>query len=421
MPPSFRSSIAILILSTVRQPGCIRAYTRSRTVTLRRLFVPSCAHRSLRPVQNRVNALETSRRHIGSSLLDTVTDVNSDLPEVPIPMPPTSLQPQRSSLRRTLKVLGKLRSSNNSNVQVVGHRGAIYQYLENTMESFLYCANTCRCNAVELDVFVIKDGTLVVFHGCDSNPNIPGSLQGYCMPGAPGDLVLANDGKVYRSIIDLTYEETQQLQFNPDFEEFVCPKERIGNAKIPRLRDVLHQLSKTDLQEVKIELKGPGTVQPVLTLVEELKLEALCSYSSFDHTQLQELRTLRPNKSMYRTGALFNAPICNEEYLHRALWCGATAIHLRYDECTVDRIQAVHDHNFISMAWMRGPMGMANDAYSRFDDIGGGGDLCDETNSASSTDSIIENEDCYRALLDTGVQQICCNRPDLLMKILSEN
>jgi glycerophosphoryl diester phosphodiesterase len=287
------------------------------------------------------------------------------------------------------------------------------------MESFMYCANDCKCNAVELDVFVIKDGTLVVFHGCDGNANIPGSLQGYCLPDNQADLVLTEDGGSYRSIMDLTYEETQQLSFNPDFEEFVCPKECIVHAKIPKLHDVLLQLSKTDLQEVKIELKGPGTVEPVLSLVEQLNLQQLCSYSSFDHTQLQELRALRPNNEVYRTGALFNAPICDDDYIHRAATCGATAIHLRYDDCTIDRIHTIHENNLVSMAWCRGPMGMASDALYRFNDIGG--DIVDATNKESDRHlTLIENEACYRTLLDTGVQQICCNRPDLLMKILSD-
>ena len=332
-------------------------------------------------------------------------------------MSSTALSPQRRSLRQALRVDDKHKNRNNTDVQVVGHRGAIYRHLENTMESFIYCAKTCQCNAVELDVFVIKCGTIVVFHGCDSNPNIPGSLQGYCLPGDHADLVLAKDGCTYRSIVDLTYEETQQLQFNPHFEEFVCPTDSIINAKIPKLHDVLLQLSNTGLQEVKIELKGPGTVQPVLSLVEQLKLESLCSYSSFDHAQLQELRALRPNKALYRTGALFNAPICDDDYLHQASMCGATAIHLRYDDCTADRIQSIHDNNFVSMAWCRGPMGMANDAFNRFDDIGG--DTVDTSSAESISRSFIENELCYRALLDTGVQQICCNRPDLLMKILA--
>ena len=150
-----------------------------------------------------------------------------------------SLSPQRRSLRQALRVDDKHKNRNNTDVQVVGHRGAIYRHLENTMESFIYCAKTCQCNAVELDVFVIKDGTIVVFHGCDSNPNIPGSLQGYCLPGDHADLVLAKDGSTYRSIVDLTYEETQQLQFNPHFEEFVCPTDSIIKAKIPKLHDVL--------------------------------------------------------------------------------------------------------------------------------------------------------------------------------------
>jgi glycerophosphoryl diester phosphodiesterase len=422
--PSFRRSIVISILSFVLGNifGCCDCITHSlkigfapvisKTISLHSR-ISRDSYRSVR--QNQVGPLKRANRHcIGGFFLGSVHRWTSLFS-----MSSASPQTQRGSLREALKVDDKHRNRKRTDAQVVGHRGAIYRYLENTMESFMYCANTCQCNAVELDVFVIKDGTLVVFHGCDSNPNMPGSLQGYCLPDAQADLVLAKDGCTYRSIIDLTYEETQQLKFNPHFEEFVCPKDCIVNAKIPKLHDVLLQLSKTNLQEVKIELKGPGTVEPVLSLVEQLKLERLCSYSSFDHAQLQELRTLRPNKLLYRTGALFNALLCDDDYLQRASMCGATAIHLRYDDCTVDRINNIHKNNFVSMAWCRGPIGMANDALTRFNDIGG--DVVDATNPESNNHSLIENEACYRTLLDTGVQQICCNRPDLLMSILSEN
>lgn len=427
MIPSLRSSITISFLSVAL--GSIYGYDcivqswkssgtsnllrqHSRTViAFRRSFFPRDNFQPFLPVPNRIGSFVNNCYRIVSSLSDSVNSLNSD--QSVLSMSDATLLPKRTSLRRTVLVSNENRNRKRDDVQVVGHRGAIYQCLENTIESFMYCADTCKCHAVELDVFVIKDGTVVVFHGCDSDPDIPGSLQGYCLPS---DFVFAKDGCTYRSIIDLTYEETQQLQFNPQFEEFVCPEERIINAKIPRLHDVLLQLSNTSLQEIKIELKGPGTVQPVLSLVEQLHLEQFCSYSSFDHTLLKELRTLRPDKSLYRTGALFNAPICDDDdYLHRARMCGATAIHLRYDDCTIDRIQTIHDHDFVSMAWFRGPMGMVHDALYRFDDIG---DIADVTNAESNNVSFIENEACYRTLLDTGVQQICCNRPDLLIKLI---
>lgn len=61
--------------------------------------------------------------------------------------------------------------------------------MENTREGFRTCA-AMGCDAVELDVFLLKCGSLIVFHGGGADEN-PGDLLDYC--GREG------------SILDLTY------------------------------------------------------------------------------------------------------------------------------------------------------------------------------------------------------------------------
>ena len=266
---------------------------------------------------------------------------------------------------------------------VIGHRGALYAELENTIPAFLQCA-TWGCAGVELDVFTLTDGSVIVFHGAGTAED-PGYCTDYCI------------GKDGVNILDMTYEETQKLRFNPNFAEFPCASDKISTARIPLLSEVLEALRGTGL-EVKIELKGPNTVAPVLKVVESLGMTGQCSYSSFDHSKLKELRKLRPDYSAYRTGALFNTPV-PDDYLQRAKDCGATEIHLRYDTCTVDRVQASRKAGFRTMAWLRGPQGMASDSQDVFEDMGN------------------EDESCYRALWETGVDQICCNRPDFALEL----
>jgi len=277
--------------------------------------------------------------------------------------------------------------------EVVGHRGALYEYLENTREGFLRCAQL-GCHAIELDVFVLpKDQSLVVFHGSGTDER-PGLLQDY---------ILGSDenGDDSRSILDLSYAETQQLQFNPDFAEFPCDVAAVQRGRIPLLEHVLTDLHAYPDIEIKIELKGAGTVLPVLELVERLQMQSQCSYSSFDLSKLQELRDLRANVELYRSGALFTEPPAN--YLELAQQCGATEIHLQYDQCNVERIQAIHAAGFKSMAWFRGPIGMASDTAHKY-----------------SHDMGNEDERCYQAVIDTGVQQLCCNRPDVLLQLLAK-
>jgi len=277
--------------------------------------------------------------------------------------------------------------------KVVGHRGAMYDALENTREGFLRCADL-GCHAVELDVFLVKDGTLVVFHGGGTDQN-PGDLSEY---------ILDRDGV---SILDLeTYQDCLELKFDPSFAEFPCPAAQIVSGRIPTLEQVLLDLKGTGI-DVKIELKGPGTVVPVLELVERLDMVDRCQYSSFDHSMLAELRRMRPQvdestgKYVYKTGALFDD--VPDDYLERALMVGASEIHLRYDTTTKSRVQQIRNAGLTSMAWFRGPRGMASDLAEKYHDVG-----------------FEENVDCYRALIETGVDEVCVNRPDILISMLFE-
>ena len=113
---------------------------------------------------------------------------------------------------------------------IVGHRGSLYQELENTRASFIKTAEV-GADAAELDVFLLKCGTLVVFHGGGTDEN-PGDLTDYC--GRPGN------------ILDLTYEEARQLRFNPDHEEFGCSTDATLRGTIPTLEEVLTDAKKLD-------------------------------------------------------------------------------------------------------------------------------------------------------------------------------
>jgi glycerophosphoryl diester phosphodiesterase len=72
---------------------------------------------------------------------------------------------------------------------IVGHRGSLYQELDNTREGFQQCARM-GCDAVELDVFLLKCETLIVFRGGGTDER-PGLLEEYC--------------GVHGSILDYTY------------------------------------------------------------------------------------------------------------------------------------------------------------------------------------------------------------------------
>ena len=310
------------------------------------------------------------------------------------------------SLRHVLGVTTPVstpRRTTTKGPRILGHRGALHYALENTIPSFLACVT--QCHGVELDVYVIRDGSVVVFHGNDS-PGLPlGSLYGQVL--WDHDDHEKNDAKT-RTIQDLDWSQVQALRLDPTYPEFAhLAPEEVARARIPLLQDVLVALQPYPNLTITIELKGPRTVQPVLDVVESFdqdnhnnKMTTRCTYSSFDHAQLQELRTLRPDSVRFPTGALFGSPL-PKDLVAAARACGATQVHVPYHECTRHRVAALAAANLTSMAWFRGPVGMVQDLPQKYNDVGSE-----------------EGPACYQALLDTGVDQVCCNKPDLAMALL---
>ena len=316
------------------------------------------------------------------------------------------------------------------------------------------------CDAVELDVFKIRrnrntgnnnynynnntskkkdtasanndknnDTTLVVFHGGGSDEN-PGDLLDYC--------------RIDGSILDCDYEteiRSNKLNFNPEYAEFPCPIEKIREGKIPTLEEVLLDAKRKNSNinsdptalastkmHIKIELKGPDVVEDILDLVDSLGVADVCSYSSFDLQKLQLVRELRPGRCpstgeyLYKTGALFNnidasGKNLDDDYyaspsviatgkdwsdcdiVERALAVGATEVHLKYSTCTKPLVETIHAAGLGSMAWFRGPIGMNEDCSAKYFDVGN------------------EDHSMYEALVRTGVQQLCVNKPDVLIEL----
>mmetsp|Transcript_5109 Transcript_5109/g.6937 ORF Transcript_5109/g.6937 Transcript_5109/m.6937 type:complete len:167 (-) Transcript_5109:46-546(-) len=161
--------------------------------------------------------------------------------------------------------------------------------------------------------------------------------------------------------------------------------------------------------KVTIELKGPGTAEPCLDLVEKLDMVDQVVFSSFEHTRIARIRELRPEivvdretmrpTHRYKTGCLFVEPPPN--FVSIATCVGASEVHLKYDSCTKDRIEMIHAAGMDSMAWFRGHIGMYEDVTERYKDVGN------------------EDELMYKTVIATGVRKLCVNRPDMLVSTLT--
>jgi Glycerophosphoryl diester phosphodiesterase family len=246
-----------------------------------------------------------------------------------------------------------------------GHRGALYEAVENTLESFQRCIDM-RCDGIELDVFRLKDGSLVVFHGGGTDKN-PGLLESYCIiddTDNDGTTILVTtdgggDTKQVKTILDMSYSETQELKFDRDSQHLPASVEQFESAKIPTLQEVLQLMQGTKLQ-IKLELKGAGTVEPALRCVQELDICRTSCFPAFSTAGSVASRNCTAGTRTPITAAIFPAHVPdNFADISRAVQ--ADEIHLRYDTCSRDRIQAAHRAGFRTMAWFRGPKALKDD------------------------------------------------------------
>ena len=284
--------------------------------------------------------------------------------------------------------------NNQTPVDILGHRGALYEGIENTIESFESCLQLDGCLGVELDVFLLKDGNLVVFHGTGTDQT-PGLLQHICEEPLGKNNSNSMDDVPSTSILDLTLRQAQALRFLEASEHLMTSKALAARARIPTLRQVLELFQKYPDKRMKIELKGEGTVLPTVRLVQEMNMLNQVVLSSFKHYRIQEAKQHCP---IIRTGAIFTG-VVPRNFLQLAQKARADEIHLRYDTCSIDRVEAAHHCGFHVMAWFRGPKAMTQDIRSVYSD--------------AQTEA-----DTYDMVVKSGVDAICCNRPHLAVQLL---
>ena len=140
----------------------------------------------------------------------------------------------------------------------IGHRGAMGHETENTISS-IKKALELNVDMIEIDVFVIKSGEVVVFHDdlLDSLTNAKGKIEDY------------------------TWEELKKVVVK-------------GNHKIPLLEDVITTINKKT--PLNIELKGSKTAKPVFDILtafyEKGWTRADFNISSFLWEELENCRKL---------------------------------------------------------------------------------------------------------------------------------
>jgi glycerophosphoryl diester phosphodiesterase len=194
--------------------------------------------------------------------------------------------------------------------EIIGHRGAPRECIENTLPGFSR-ALVLGADAVELDVHATRDGTVVVHH----DP-VPRALR-------------ADGAAETRSIASLAASEVAALRF-------------ADGTGIPTLDEALGLLGRD--ATAYVEIKGSGIAGAVLAVLARHATPA--AVHSFDHRTVRQVSAARP---ALRSGVLLSSYLLDPAAVMR----GAGALDLWQEWSWIDAalVEAVRGAGGRVVAW----------------------------------------------------------------------
>ena len=196
---------------------------------------------------------------------------------------------------------------------VCGHRGAMGHETENTLAS-IKKGMELKADMVEIDVFKIKTGEVVVFHDDDLDriTNAKGKIEAY------------------------TFEDLRKVLV-------------AGKHQIPTLQEVIETIDKKVV--LNIELKGTNTAADTYRIIEEYKKKGWRNkdffISSFRIGELQKMRSLSTEIAI---GLLtYKDPI--EDIIKTGKELKAQAINPYFKTLTVENVAIMKANNFKIYPW----------------------------------------------------------------------
>ena len=153
---------------------------------------------------------------------------------------------------------------------IMAHRGFSEMAPENTIPAFQMCIDE-DFSAAELDVQMLKDGTIIVMH--DDN--------------------LKRTTGIDKNVWEVTYDEIKDLDNGSFFDE------RYEGTRIPTLDEVIKLAgSGKDKLYLNIEIKrnghDDGIAEKVIQIIEDNNYMNNCDITSQDYSTLEEVRALNP-------------------------------------------------------------------------------------------------------------------------------
>lgn len=192
---------------------------------------------------------------------------------------------------------------------IIGHRGAMGYETENTLLSFQKALDLF-VDVIELDVYSIKTGEVIVFH----------------------DKTLKRLASSLENIEDLTLEEVKKINL-------------MGNHQIPTLIEVIEFIHKR--VPINIELKGQNTAKPTYKIIENfIQKQNYQNHhfiiSSFNWDALKEFRKFNteiPIAVLSEQNHLNAIPIAKK--------LNAIAINPWFFTLTKHEVEEIHKHNLL--------------------------------------------------------------------------
>ena len=208
-------------------------------------------------------------------------------------------------------------------VKIQAHRGASKIRPENTLCAFQKAIDL-HADGIELDVYLISDGSLVVHH----------------------DTQLKRCGGDGQNIYDMDADSLRGIDVGAYFGS------AYKHERIPFLREVLELLRGTDLL-LNVEIKKAvdfltPVVEKVVGLMDEYQMRERCILSSFHHDLLAEIKQTHPD---YRVGALYSEPPRGLDIVSYCKQYGFDAIHPWHQRLSGQLVEACHQNGIAVNAW----------------------------------------------------------------------
>ncbi|WP_199878468.1 glycerophosphodiester phosphodiesterase [Flavobacterium sp. RSP49] len=196
---------------------------------------------------------------------------------------------------------------------VCGHRGAMGHETENTLAS-IKKGMELKADMLEIDVFKIKTGEMVVFHDNDL------------------DRITNAKGKIE----DYSFDDLRKVLV-------------AGKHQIPTLQEVIETIDKKVV--LNIELKGTNTATDTYRIIEEYKKKGWSNKNFFISSfRVDELQTMRSLSKEITIGLLaYKDPIAN--IIKTAKTLSAQAINPYYKTLTTENVAIMKANNFKIYPW----------------------------------------------------------------------